>query len=609
MPNYVYEPLADGHIRLIELHSGLPTDDIQLSIHHVALTPSDLPPRLSLRHLAERLPEGWEAHEDMSGRLFFLHDDGRGKPIRQWAHPDPDFDLSPYQKIPQSQHDPGFEALSYTWGSADDLECVKVIPRDHCPSQSSFRALHIRRNLASALRHLRYENRPRMLWVDAICINQQDIDEVNIQVKGAASVYKEAVRVMIWLGLSSHDSALAIHALSNLGAQVIVRADSWICSAPDATEADWHDRNVLLPYDKATWLAIDSLLKRAWFSRIWIVQELHLAKNAVFLCGRDEMTREAFGHSVITLKMKHELDPALSRDTLDPVCGLAIPIRSNTPSYHILRRTSRGNCTNDKDVIYGALGLFPARLRQQISVEYKPSTSEVFAAFVKSYIEVYERLELLRMCNFRARRLGMPSWVPNFPSLDSTSSTLGSWHFCSGYSRCQVEVRGVNLHVTGVRAAAIQTVGRVVPDSGEGSSDSIYDTLSTVRELQKDFEGMKSLSLLDFFWIVFGDFLCKRLPENMIGNRDQFKDSLARSFIFSDAEVDSSSSEKALSQWENYFLKMLLGRRVLMTSDGTFGIGPAETEEGERSLLGDIVELPSSPGLSRRHCSMFPWLR
>ncbi|KAG7112547.1 Heterokaryon incompatibility protein 6 like [Verticillium longisporum] len=409
MPNYVYEPLADGHIRLIELHSGLPTDDIQLSIHHVALTPSDLPPRLSLRHLAERLPEGWEAHEDMS---------------------DPDFDLSPYQKTPQSQHDPGFEALSYTWGSADDSECVKVIPRDHCPSQSSFRALQIRRNLASALRHLRYENRPRMLWVDAICINQQDIDEVNIQVKGAASVYKEAVRVMIWLGLSSHDSALAIHALSNLGAQVIVRADSWSCSAPDATEADWHDRNVLLPYDKATWLAIDSLLKRAWFSRIWIVQELHLAKNAVFLCGRDEMTREAFGHSVITLKMKHELDPALSRDTLDPVCGLAIPIRSNTPSYYILRRTSRGNCTNDKDVIYGALGLFPARLRQQISVEYKPSTSEVFAAFVKSYIEVYERLELLRMCNFRARR-------------------LGNWHFCSGYSRCQVEVRGVSLHVTG----------------------------------------------------------------------------------------------------------------------------------------------------------------
>ncbi|EEY20312.1 conserved hypothetical protein [Verticillium alfalfae VaMs.102] len=607
MPNYVYEPLADGHIRLIELHPGLPTDDIQLSIHHVALTPSELPPRLSLRHLAERLPEGWKAHEDMSGRLFFLHDDGRGKPLSQWAHPDPDFDLSPYQKFPQSQHDPSFEALSYTWGAADDSESIRVISRDHRLDQGSFHALHVRPNLASALRHLRYENRPRTLWVDAICINQQDLDEVAVQVKGAATVYKEAVRVMIWLGLSSHDSALAMHALSNLGAQVIVRADSWICSAPGATEADWHDRNVLLPYDKATWLAIDSLLNRAWFSRIWIVQELHLAKNAVFLCGRDEMTREAFGHSVITLKMKHELDPALSRDTLDPVCGLAIPIRSDSPSYYILRRTSRGNCTDNKDVIYGALGLFPARLRKKIHVEYKLSTSEVFAAFVKSHIETYERLELLRMCTSHARRLNMPSWVPNFPSLDLSSSTLGNWHFCSGYSKCQVEVRGVDLHVTGVRAAAIQTVGRVIPDCGEGNPYSIYDTLSTVRELQRDFEGMRALKLLDFFWVVFGDFLCKRLPENMIGDRDQFKDSLARSFIFSDADGDLSS-EKAFSQWENYFLKMLLGRRVLMNSDGNFGIGPADTKQGERPLLCDFVELPSSPGLARRHCGLSPWL-
>jgi len=85
-----------------------------------------------------------------------------------------------------------FEALSYAWGPIDDPSQVFVGPkRQH---------LSITRNLADALRHLRYGDAPRTLWVDAICVNQADLPERGSQVKRMAETYTRASRVVVWLG-------------------------------------------------------------------------------------------------------------------------------------------------------------------------------------------------------------------------------------------------------------------------------------------------------------------------------------------------------------------------------------------------------------------------
>ncbi|PMD41766.1 hypothetical protein L207DRAFT_391609, partial [Hyaloscypha variabilis F] len=86
---------------------------------------------------------------------------------------------------------PAYEALSYVWGSSERTHNVIRIQPRH---------LSISRNLSVALEHLRLRKKPRLLWIDAICINQDDIPERNQQVNKMGSIYSKARRAVLWLG-------------------------------------------------------------------------------------------------------------------------------------------------------------------------------------------------------------------------------------------------------------------------------------------------------------------------------------------------------------------------------------------------------------------------
>ncbi|KIM94396.1 hypothetical protein OIDMADRAFT_71339, partial [Oidiodendron maius Zn] len=113
--------------------------------------------------------------------------------------------------IPMSLDDPSgdkkdqgwsgeYEALSYTWGKphpTTTLTCNGV-------------SYGVTNNLYSALHHLRLPDRPRYIWVDALCINQNDIPERNVQVREMIRIYSGAKRVVIWLGGAAADSEWAM---------------------------------------------------------------------------------------------------------------------------------------------------------------------------------------------------------------------------------------------------------------------------------------------------------------------------------------------------------------------------------------------------------------
>jgi hypothetical protein len=108
---------------------------------------------------------------------------------------------------------PLYEALSYIWDSVTGLHTIKVLgpPLDsqsssHAAYQSSdargvtkgcFTTLGITQNLALALRHLRDSQRPRILWIDAICINQNDLPERSAEVRRMGDIYSTAWGVLV----------------------------------------------------------------------------------------------------------------------------------------------------------------------------------------------------------------------------------------------------------------------------------------------------------------------------------------------------------------------------------------------------------------------------
>lgn len=97
---------------------------------------------------------------------------------------------------------PTYEALSYVWGSPDGGVAVSVAYSDE-PHQST---LVVGRNLFVALQHLRGASSPRPTWIDAVCINQEDIAERSSQVRNMGNVYRLASRMVVWLGEAEKDS-------------------------------------------------------------------------------------------------------------------------------------------------------------------------------------------------------------------------------------------------------------------------------------------------------------------------------------------------------------------------------------------------------------------
>jgi hypothetical protein len=91
---------------------------------------------------------------------------------------------------------PPYEALSYTWGN----------PAEKSPINISGAVFSAQRNLKSALHHLRYPDKVRILWVDALCINQSDNEEKSVQVARMGDIYRNAEQTTVWLGEAEDDS-------------------------------------------------------------------------------------------------------------------------------------------------------------------------------------------------------------------------------------------------------------------------------------------------------------------------------------------------------------------------------------------------------------------
>jgi hypothetical protein len=184
-------------------------------------------------------------------------------------------------------------------------------------SSSGF--LLIGKNLDSALRYLRLSDLPRVLWIDGICINQNDMEERSQQVHRMGSIFSLAERVVAWLGSSSLSSQLALSTLEHLGGKVVLTKDNHHEANPD--DADrvserWADSQFMLPYDEATWQAITGLLKRLWFERMWVLQEVQLGSHrSILQCGEDFILWQKFRHAILCIVSKRHKPPGCAQLT------------------------------------------------------------------------------------------------------------------------------------------------------------------------------------------------------------------------------------------------------------------------------------------------------
>ncbi|KAL8419087.1 hypothetical protein RB594_002334 [Gaeumannomyces avenae] len=162
-----------------------------------------------------------------------------------------------------------YEALSYVWGQACDLPDKIMVDGV---------ALNVTWNLYCALRSLRHNDQPRMLWVDAICINQADTSERSRQVRLMSRIFSQATRVVAWIvnydrGDSPPTPNPAVVAMNLLASDCNIH---------------WSDERLGLPGI----LGISQLFKTEWWFRVWTVQEAVVAQSLIYVLGKEEITRE-----------------------------------------------------------------------------------------------------------------------------------------------------------------------------------------------------------------------------------------------------------------------------------------------------------------------------
>ncbi|KAL8754848.1 MAG: hypothetical protein Q9184_004992 [Pyrenodesmia sp. 2 TL-2023] len=391
---------------------------------------------------------------------------------------------------------PKYEALSYAWGSTTDRVAISVATHRHLVLLKKWTLIIKRRegvdgqldvtqNLAVALRHLRLRDRNRDLWIDAICVDQENLDERGHQVERMADIYRNAKQVIAWVGPEGDNSTLAMETLASLGSRLKVgwdaKAKALISTWPEDT--DLTDLDIALPYNANTWGSIRFLLSRSWFKRLWVWQEMLLARSASLQCGYRSIGWSSFGKAILCIYLKpRPSHPDLT--VLDHIYNFVFA-RAWRYNLHILLYQTR-NCeySDPRDRIYALLNIVhQGDSAVGLQPDYNQTPRRVFQDVVLRSLSNVGKLDLISHCEWNTNLVERPSWVPDFSK--SRISNHIPWVRCCLGSKAEAEYAGNGiLNATGMCAAEISGIEKITLDK-EAWSDTTEVELAIQRLMRQ----------------------------------------------------------------------------------------------------------------------------
>lgn len=281
---------------------------------------------------------------------------------------------------------PRYRALSYTWASPAGIDTgTSAITIDG-------KVFQISHNLHTFLQVLQAEQDSEWYFIDQICIDQANTSERNHQVQQMSYIYAGAASVHAWLGPKSTTSWLAM--------KVLYAYDQWYQSQDRITYENEHsfsDSRLLVEIR-----ALRQLMERAYWSRLWIIQELFHARSIVFRCGSDRFERSPNTlFSVVAFRClleKAVMPSAIASYLIDYDLLLRIIDGTSAPSLSLhaaLIEFRSSQCKDPRDKVFGLLGIVP--VEQRIDIDYDLNASTVFRNAIKAVCDSQESGLLLSL--------------------------------------------------------------------------------------------------------------------------------------------------------------------------------------------------------------------
>ena len=506
--NYRYAPLKHDEIRLLELFPGSDDDAINCHLHHFSIQRCGAPEALSYTWGQNSASEVIKVHgrnlavtpnlhaalkELRREGLPHLPEDASRRVALLWQR----FQVLAKSTSPPSFSENGLELISKCYG--ERVAEFIIISRDPgtqyiSPLVESSKGLDrdtlitmIQNRGAESLERLfeeyitptgreRLANLPRLLWVDAICINQQDMQERAKQISLMRRIYKRAFRLVVWLGRHEDDSPRAVDFIAQVARKQQEGND---------TALEWVRSRTSSPDFAATWVSLGRFFGRQWFRRAWVIQEYVAGgkDRAVFCCGQTRLTLLSLENFILVgneLMFRGALDLYIhkfkgilkdreaSRDhdlsdhpgylteseevrdvsarkmfeqiAADFIRGMRslASLRSLRGTFELaeengidsrdehillwLGRTRITDSSDPRDKVYAVLGLLddsnkegqvPITRSKSLIIDYNATVEDVYSSLVRAIVESSERLGILSACTKRSELITR-SWTPDW---------------------------------------------------------------------------------------------------------------------------------------------------------------------------------------------------
>lgn len=381
--------------------------------------------------------------------------------------------------VPLNPNITAYECLSYCWGDSQQTVPIKVQCTKDSKSKSCVggnQDFSITTNLARALQHLRQTDSPRLLWIDAICIDQRNTDERAAQVSLMRNIYSKSTSVIVWIEGSTNTTESSISFVRELA--VKFERDTGISPdqilGPTGIRLDWKHLQLLKEYkfdheiSEATrhaYSAIGDFFSHPWFRRVWVLQEVSSASSATVLLGNHSLPWGAVVLAALwqalmarwylrNLETTSEVPSAvfsknpghvrrLKAAGYLPELWLSLMQAGRTKAHTILELVFRARefqATDPRDKIFALLGLVAgvedvSTLPPGQVPDYTKTKAETYCNFAKSIILHQKSLDILSAVDtFTVRspwhNYIAPSWMPN---LDIAIPTIRGYGYPPKY--------------------------------------------------------------------------------------------------------------------------------------------------------------------------------
>ena len=341
-----------------------------------------------------------------------------------------------------------YEAVSHSWS---DDPIGGILP---CNSKS----VNLRESQHMMLKHLRNKTERRCVWLDTICINQDDIAERAAQVGKMFTIFKHAKHLLIWLGLPKPRTSSVFKALTKMKATGLLhflRASEFSRYWPPAQTS--FVPNMCSGCHTEFALGIEEFSAFPWFRRTWVRQEVFASEAATILCGPLEYPWSDFGSYIcvvanglitssnsacVVLLAKqiqllnicngkvHLNDEDIKTGSLSFVYQLFDQQVTLNPSddadlFRVLANSASFKSSDPRDIIYGVLGMSNAQLsdsregRPSLKIDYSLTAAQVFCQATEYFIRREKCFDAMFLAQFYRDLLGKTaSWCPYWPMMN-----------------------------------------------------------------------------------------------------------------------------------------------------------------------------------------------